>query len=93
LSTLAGAVIIANTYELKQISLARTNTDKVDADKLCRMRQLRKEAAEKQGLPVYAVFTNDHLASMVKNKTVTFGPLAVLPCPYYNKINLERQED
>jgi transposase len=28
-------VIIANTYELKQISHARNNTDKIDADKLC----------------------------------------------------------
>jgi transposase len=30
-------VIIANTYELKQISLSRCNTDKIDADKLCRI--------------------------------------------------------
>ncbi len=30
-------VIIANTYELKQISMARCNTDKLDADKLCRI--------------------------------------------------------
>ena len=30
-------VFIANTYELKQISLARCNTDKIDADKLCRI--------------------------------------------------------
>ena len=30
-------VIIANTYELKQVSLARCNTDKIDADKLCRI--------------------------------------------------------
>ena len=29
--------IIANTYELKQVSLARCNTDKIDADKLCRI--------------------------------------------------------
>ena len=29
--------IIANTYELKQVSLARCNTDKLDADKLCRI--------------------------------------------------------
>jgi transposase len=28
-------LIIANTYELKQISHARNNTDKIDADKLC----------------------------------------------------------
>jgi len=30
-------VIVANTYELKQISLARTNTDKIDANILSRM--------------------------------------------------------
>jgi len=30
-------VVIANTYELKQVSLARCNTDKIDADKLCRI--------------------------------------------------------
>ena len=30
-------VFIANTYELKQVSLARCNTDKLDADKLCRI--------------------------------------------------------
>ena len=30
-------VIIANTYELKQISLARKNTDKIDADILCKI--------------------------------------------------------
>jgi len=29
-------VIVANTYELKQISHARCNTDKIDADILCR---------------------------------------------------------
>jgi transposase len=29
-------VITGNTYQLKQISLARNNTDKIDADKLCR---------------------------------------------------------
>ena len=29
--------VIANTYELKQVSLARCNTDKIDADKLCRI--------------------------------------------------------
>jgi transposase len=29
--------VIANTYELKQVSLARCTTDKIDADKLCRI--------------------------------------------------------
>jgi len=31
-----------------------------------KLRNLRKEIAEKAGIPVYAVFTNDQLASMVK---------------------------
>jgi len=31
-----------------------------------KLRNLRKEIAEKSGIPVYAVFTNDQLASMVK---------------------------
>ena len=31
-----------------------------------KLRNLRKEIADKAGMPVYAVFTNDQLASMVK---------------------------
>jgi superfamily II DNA helicase RecQ len=31
-----------------------------------KLRNLRKEIAEKSGIPVYTVFTNDQLASMVK---------------------------
>jgi len=31
-----------------------------------KLRNLRKEIADKAGIPVYAVFTNDQLASMVK---------------------------
>jgi transposase len=41
-------VIVANTYELKQISLARTNTDKIDANilsRLLKMQILGKETA------------------------------------------------
>jgi len=34
-------VIVANTYELKQISLARKKTDKIDADKLCRILKMQ----------------------------------------------------
>jgi len=34
-------VIVANTYELKQISLARKNTDKIDADILCRILKMQ----------------------------------------------------
>ena len=44
-----------------------------------KLRQLRKELAEKQGIPVYAIFTNDHLANMVKNKAATLKAIAALP--------------
>ena len=45
-------VIIANTYELKQISLARTNTDKLDADKLCRIIKMQVLSGEQTISPV-----------------------------------------
>jgi len=35
------------------------------------LRNLRKEIAEKSGIPVYAVFTNDQLAHMVKHPPKT----------------------
>jgi superfamily II DNA helicase RecQ len=35
--------------------------------------------AEKQGIPVYAVFTNDHLANMIKNKITGLKDIAALP--------------
>ena len=40
-------VVVANTYELKQISLARKNTDKVDADILCRIMKMQVLSGEK----------------------------------------------
>jgi len=36
-----------------------------------KLRNLRKEIADKAGIPVYAVFTNDQLASMVKKPPKT----------------------
>lgn len=45
-------VIIANTYELKQISLARCNTDKIDADKLCRILKMQVLSGEQAICPV-----------------------------------------
>jgi transposase len=45
-------VIIANTYELKQISLARCNTDKIDADKLCRIIKMQVLSGEQAVSPV-----------------------------------------
>jgi transposase len=45
-------VVIANTYELKQISLARCNTDKIDADKLCRIIKMQALTGEQLVTPV-----------------------------------------
>jgi transposase len=45
-------VIIANTYELKQISMARCNTDKIDADKLCRIIKAQVLSGEQLISPV-----------------------------------------
>ena len=45
-------VIVANTYELKQISLARKKTDKVDADTLCRILKMQVLSGETTISPV-----------------------------------------
>jgi len=45
-------VIIANTYELKQVSMARCNTDKIDADKLCRILKAQILSGEELVSPV-----------------------------------------
>jgi len=45
-------VIIANTYELKQISMARKNTDKIDADILCRILKMQVLSGEMTISPV-----------------------------------------
>jgi transposase len=45
-------VIVANTYELKQISFARTNTDKIDADILCRTIKMQVLSGEQTVSPV-----------------------------------------
>jgi len=43
------------------------------------LRQVRKSIAEQQGVPVYAVFTNEHLACMVKKPPKTLKDIAMLP--------------
>ena len=45
-------VIVANTYELRQISLARKNTDKIDADILCRILKMQVLSGEQAVSPV-----------------------------------------
>jgi transposase len=44
--------VIANTCELKQISLARNNTDKIDADKLSRLLKMQVLSGEQVAVPV-----------------------------------------
>ena len=44
-----------------------------------KLRNLRKELAEKSGIPVYAVFTNDQLAAMVKKPPKTEKDLLLIP--------------
>jgi transposase len=45
-------VIIGNTHQLKQISLARNNTDKIDADKLCQALKAQVLSGVQQIVPV-----------------------------------------
>jgi superfamily II DNA helicase RecQ len=40
-----------------------------------KLRELRKSIAEAEGVPPYAVFTNEHLASMVRGKLKTLDAL------------------
>ncbi|MDR2734805.1 MAG: HRDC domain-containing protein [Spirochaetota bacterium] len=44
-----------------------------------KLRTLRKELSEKQGIPVYAVFTNDQLAAMVKKRPKSTKDLLGIP--------------
>jgi len=44
--------IVANSYELKQISLGRNKTDKIDADRLCRILKMQVLSGEKTISPV-----------------------------------------
>jgi transposase len=45
-------VVVANSCELKQISLARCNTDKIDAEKLCRIIKMQVLCGERLVSPV-----------------------------------------
>jgi transposase len=45
-------VIIGNTYQLKQISLARNNADTIDADKLCQALKAQVLSGVQQVVPV-----------------------------------------
>ena len=44
-----------------------------------KLRTLRKDLALKEGVPVYALFTNEQLAAMVTDKVQTFSAMAKIP--------------
>lgn len=44
-----------------------------------KLRDVRKSLAETQGVPVYAVFTNEQLAEIVRQRIVTKEKLSLLP--------------
>jgi superfamily II DNA helicase RecQ len=44
-----------------------------------KLRETRKTISEKQGVPVYAVFTNDQLAAMVKKSPATLKDIQAIP--------------
>lgn len=44
-----------------------------------RLRQLRKQLADQEGIPVYTVFTNEQLAAMVKKPASSIKDIAAIP--------------
>ncbi len=44
-----------------------------------KLRNLRKTLAEGEGVPVYAVFTNEQLAAMVTRRASTTAAIAAVP--------------
>ncbi len=49
--------------------------NEVDFATYARLRSLRKEIAEQEGVPVYALFTNEQMAEMVTRRIATAGAL------------------
>ena len=62
-------IIVANTHELKQVSLGRQKTDKIDADKLCRILKAQ-------------VLSKEHLISPVTAPSVEIQDLRSLFATY-----------
>jgi superfamily II DNA helicase RecQ len=52
--------------------------DEKDFAVFVKLRTLRKTIAEKEGLPLYALFSNEQLAAMVKNRVVTQNALGAI---------------
>lgn len=62
-----------------------------DFEVFSRLRDLRKEIAEREGVPVYAVFTNAQLAEMVERSTKSMS--ALLEIPGIGKAKVEKYGD
>lgn len=45
----------------------------------CRLREWRKKAAEKEGVPVYSVLTNEQLAEIVRGKVGSKADMKAIP--------------
>jgi superfamily II DNA helicase RecQ len=52
--------------------------DERDFATFAALRTLRKELAEREGVPAYALFTNEQLAAMVENQVRTAADLAAI---------------
>lgn len=81
-------------HEKNNISAARKN--KIDYREVLSeedfavyssLRELRKNIAESEGVPVYAVFTNEQLSEMVKNRVVSNNALSKIPGIGDKKVN------
>ena len=57
----------------------REKLSEEDFERFSRLRDLRKEIAERDGVPVYAVFTNAQLAEMVERRTLSMAALQEIP--------------
>jgi superfamily II DNA helicase RecQ len=49
-----------------------------DFETYAELRSLRKQIAETAGMPVYAVFTNEHLAEMVRRRVSTIAEIEAM---------------
>jgi superfamily II DNA helicase RecQ len=74
-------------YDETEHNLLAAKTGKVDYKKVlsaedfavfAKLRMLRKQLAEQEGVPAYALFTNQQLADMVVNRVNTLAALRAL---------------
>jgi superfamily II DNA helicase RecQ len=57
----------------------REKLDPADFEVFCQLRTKRKELADAEGIPVYSVFSNAHLAAMAERRTMTVGDMGSIP--------------